>query len=235
MTAEVAVPTAPGERRERLTGVRKFIAARMVASLAQAAQISFHADCDASRLFALRAEWKAAGVAISIEDCLIAALARTLVGFPELNGVGDGDDVVYHNAVHVAVAIAGPHGLRTPVVRDANRKSLLELADCRANLVTRARSNTLKVSEMKGGTVTVSNLGQTRVDHFTPILNAGQLVLLGIGRARPQLALTGNGAIIERRVIGLSLTVDHRIVDGDPAARFLTQLCEEIERFDPGF
>lgn len=217
---------------DRLTGVRKAIAERMSASLATAAQLSYHVDADVTELMRLRTAWKQQGVRISLEDCILAVFARTLAGFPELNGVLDGDQIARDRHVHVAVAISVAGSLMTPVIRNADLLSLTGLAGARAELVTRARANKLKVSEMKGGTVTLSNLGLTAVRYFTPILNSGQLLLLGLGRLESRLARASDGSIVDREYIGLSLTADHRVVDGEPAGRFLAALSRALEAFD---
>lgn len=223
-----------GTRRVRIGGVRRFIADRMLESLAEAAQLSFHAEADASALLRQRAAWKATGSPIGVEDCLIAAFAKALGAHPDINGTVTRDEIILSDAIHVAIAIAAPDGLKTPVLRDAGTKTVEQIAIERRDLVTRALAKKLQVSEMKGGTATVSNLGMTRVQHFTPILNSGQMALLGIGCVTPRLAFDGAGNVIERQMLGLSLTVDHRVVDGEPAGRLLTRVCHEIEAFGSG-
>lgn len=220
-----------GVERVKLSGVRRIIADRMMESLSSSAQLTFHAEVDATRLFTLRAQWKREGSPISLEDCFISAFARCLARHRLLNGITDLEAVTFSDAVHIAVAIATPSGLMTPVIRDAAEKNLLSVAMTRKELIARALRNELKVSEMKGATATLSNLGNSRVQHFTPILNAGQLVLLGLGCVTPRLVMGPDG-VEQRSMIGISLTVDHRIVDGAPAGEFLTSLCEEVEKFE---
>lgn len=218
-----------GVRRVRMGGVRRFIADRMLESLADAAQLSFHAEANATGLLRQRAVWKAAGSPIGVEDCLIAAFVKALRAQPDINGTVTGDEIILSDAIHVAIAIAAPDGLKTPVLRDAGAKTVEQIAVERRDLVSRALAKKLQVSEMKGGTATISNLGMTRIQHFTPILNGGQMALLGIGCVTPRLALDDDGSVVERQMLGLSLTVDHRVVDGEPAGRLLTRICEEIE------
>lgn len=233
MATTAASEEDPGVRRIRIGGVRRFIADRMLESLADAAQLSFHAEADATGLLRQRAEWKVAGSPIGIEDCLISAFVAALGAQPEINGTVTKDEIILSGAIHVAIAIAAPDGLKTPVIRDAGTKSLEQIATERRELVSRALARKLQVSEMKGGTATISNLGMTRVQHFTPILNGGQMALLGIGCVTPRLALDGDGKLLERQMLGLSLTVDHRVVDGEPAGRLLTRICSEIEAIHP--
>lgn len=215
----------------RLAGVRGAIAAKMAKSLQTAAQLSFHAECDVTDLLALRSRLNAAG-RCGVEDLLILALCRALRAHPGLNGHVMDDRIELRAAIHVAVAIALPGGLMAPCLFDVQDMDLARIAAARADLVARARNGALKVSEMTGGTITLSNLGQSRVTYFTPVLNLPQIAILGVGRARDQLVDRGDGHPAKRTLMGLSLTVDHRAVDGGPAAAFLTALCEEIENVD---
>jgi len=217
---------------DRLAGARRVIAQRMMQSLAASAQLTYHADADVTDLMARRAAWKARGVGVSLEDCAIAALAGALAAQPKLNGTLQDDLLKLEATVDVAVAISVGDGLMTPVIRNADRLDLLGVAGARADLVARARSGALKVSDMKGGTTTLSNLGLTVVRHFTPILNGGQLTLLGLGRIEPRLARSPMGEVVERLSLGLSLTADHRVVDGEPAARLLGDICARLGGLD---
>ncbi len=116
-----------------------------------------------------------------------------------------------------------------PAVFSADQKDLQERAECRKDVVERARANKLTVSEMTGGTFTMTNLGRSRVRFFTPIVSLPQIAILGIGETYDELSLDSEGQLVSKKMIGLSLTFDHRAVDGGPAADFLTDLCLEIE------
>lgn len=216
---------------ERLGGVRGVIAQRMMESLSGSAQLTYFADADVTDLLARRAEWKAQGQAIGLEDCVIAALAAVLPEFPDFNAWLDDSVLTRVSQLDVSVAISAPSGLMTPVVRGADALGLSEIAANRRDLVDRALSARLKVSEMKGGTFTISNLGLTRVRHFTPILNRPQVALLGLGRIEDVGQRGGDGELVWRKQMGLSLTADHRVLDGDPSGRFLTALCAALESF----
>lgn len=205
----------------RFAGVRGVIAERMQQSLATTAQLSFFADADAAALSTAREAWKAAGTRIGYEDLLIAALARTLPAFPLFNAHETDGAVVPQQAIHVGVAIALPGSLVVPCVFDCGEKELATIAGERASLVERAPLNRLTVREMSSATISISNLGLTRVRHFTPILN------------RPQTAIIGLGRIGRDGAMGVSLTVDHRAIDGAPAGDFLTALCEALEGTQP--
>ncbi len=205
----------------RFTGIRGMIARRMKDSLAETAQLSFFADASVAPLLAAREAWKAAGHRIGIEDLVIHALARVVKAHALLNAHEIDGEIVPQPRVNVGVAIAIPDALVAPCVFDCDRKGLQEIASERASLVERAPRNRLTVAEMSGGTITITNLGQTRVRHFTPIL------------ARPQTAIVGLGRISAAGDMGLSLTVDHRAIDGWPAGQFLTDLCEALEGAHP--
>jgi pyruvate dehydrogenase E2 component (dihydrolipoamide acetyltransferase) len=209
------------------------IADQMVASLRDAAQLTHHARADMSALMATRAVLAQADVKVSVEDLLMAALVRVLGRHPEMNGVVKGREIVLSNRIDLCVAIALPGNLlAAPAIFGACGKSLPELRAARQDLAARARTNTLTVSEMTGGTFTISNLGLSRVEQFTPILNAPQIGILGIGRI-VETAVPGADGVTFRPFAGLSLTFDHRAVDGSPAADFLNDLCTEIEGFAP--
>jgi pyruvate/2-oxoglutarate dehydrogenase complex dihydrolipoamide acyltransferase (E2) component len=224
--------SAPVPSPVRLAGARRVIAQRMVQSLAASAQLTYHTDADITDLMARRAAWKARGAKMSVEDCAIAALAGALAAQPQFNGTLQEDVLTLSESVDVSIAISTGGALLTPVVRNAERLGLAELAAARADLVSRARSGTLKVSEMKGGSTTLSNLGLTAVRHFTPILNGGQLTLLGLGRIEPRLSRDVDGKLRERLTLGLSLTADHRVIDGEPAGRLLGDICDRLATLD---
>lgn len=216
---------------ERIQGVRAAIARRMMDSLRDAAQLTYFDDADVTRALTQREGWKAAGQRIGIEDMVIAAIALAVRKFPDFNATVEDDMFRVLPNVDVSVAISTPAGLMTPVVRDVQAASLVEIAERRRDLVTRAMEGRLKVSEMKGGSFTISNLGLTRVRHFTPILNRPQVALLGIGRITDMVGLDAGGTLSNRKLMGLSLTADHRVIDGEPSGRFLACLCEELENF----
>jgi pyruvate dehydrogenase E2 component (dihydrolipoamide acetyltransferase) len=205
----------------KFVGIRGVIAKRMLESVQTTAQLSFFADADASALTEARRWWKDAGQKVGYEDLVIAALARILPDFPLFNAHEVEGAVVPQDAINVGVAIGLPGALVVPCVFDCAAKSLPEIAAERASLVERAPINKLTVKEMSGGTISVSNLGLTRVRHFTPVLN------------RPQTAIIGLGRIGRDGLMGISLTVDHRAIDGQPAGEFLTALCEALEGPQP--
>ncbi|RNF32866.1 2-oxo acid dehydrogenase subunit E2 [Paracoccus methylarcula] len=216
-----------------LRGARGMIADKMVASLSVAAQLTHHARADMSAVMRAKGTLAEEGIRASVEDLLMAALIRVLKRHPDLNGIVREREVHLSPQVDLCVAIALPGNLlAAPAIFGAGDKSIAELRAARQDLATRAKSNKLSVAEMTGGTFTVSNLGTSRVEQFTPILNAPQIAILGIGRI-VETAVRDGDDLVWRPFAGLSLTFDHRAVDGAPAAEFLGDLCTEIEEFRP--
>ena len=206
------------------------IADKMVSSLRETAQLTHHATADASALVTAKERFDRSGQKTSIEDLAMFAVIRTLVDFQELNARLEQGAINTSRPVHLCVAIGLPNNLLVaPAIFDAQSLSLAELRAARQDLAARARTNGLSVREMTGGTFTISNLGLTRVEHFTPILNAPQVAILGLGRMVEKPVKDQEGKIAFVPHIGLSLTFDHRAVDGAPAAAFLTAVCERLE------
>lgn len=228
--------TAPAEGTDQtvpLRGARGMIADKMVASLHEAAQLTHHARADVSTVLSAKAALAERGTRVSVEDLLMAALVRALRRHPDLNGIVKGRDILLSGQIDLCVAIALPGNLlAAPAIFGACGKSLEELRAARQDLAARARANKLTVREMTGGSFTISNLGLTRVEQFTPILNAPQIAILGVGRV-VETAVPAPEGVAFRPFVGLSLTFDHRAVDGAPAAQFLSDLCAEIEGFAP--
>ena len=214
----------------RLTGLRGMIAQKMQESVAKTAQLSFLCDVDASALVAARSAWKAAEFKVGYEDLIIRALASVLERFPLFNALEGEAGVELQDRIHVSCAIALPGTLVAPAIFDVQTLGVPAIASAREDLVARAKTGKLSVREMSAGTITVTNLGLTRVEHFTPILNRPQQAIIGLGRIAPRPWVAEDGAtLVVRPVIGLSLTVDHRVIDGGPAGDFLTALATEIE------
>lgn len=229
MTAEAE----PAVRSVPLRGARGMIADKMAASLRDSAQLTHHARADVSALLAGKQRLADDGVKVSVEDLLIAALVRVLKRRPDINGVVKGREVLLADRVDLCVAIALPGNLlAAPAIFGACAKSLTDLRAARQDLAARARVNKLTVTEMTGGSFTISNLGLSRVEQFTPILNAPQIGILGVG-CIVETAVKAADGVAFRPMTGLSLTFDHRAIDGAPAADFLTELCVEIEGFAP--
>ena len=218
-------------------GARRLVAERMHASLRDTAQLTMTSYADATRLLQLRAAFKTADPqfemsGVTLNDLLLFAVARTLTEHPEINATcRDGEsglEIVRSAAVHLAFAVDTPRVLMVPVIRDAAGLRVRELSKRAADLAERCREGSVTPAELSGGTFTVSNLGSLGVESFTPILNPPQAAILGVGAVtwRP----IGEQEVQQQ--IALSLTIDHRLIDGAPAARFLQTLCARIAELD---
>lgn len=160
---------------------------------------------------------------------LVKIVATLLPECPALNACWLDNGIRLHDATHVSVAVDTEHGLLAPVLAHTDRLSVQEIARQFRSMVERARQGTLSHKELQGGTFTVTNLGAFDVDFFTPIINVPQAAILGIGRIVREPVVRGD-AIVIGETIGLSLTFDHRVIDGAPAARWLQRLCQAIGR-----
>jgi pyruvate dehydrogenase E2 component (dihydrolipoamide acetyltransferase) len=215
-------------RRVPLTATRKTIARRMLHSHQTTAPVTLTRDADATELVALRqrllSELAGQSGRPTYTDLLVSIAGRCLKHHPHLNASFDGDELVLFDAVHIGLAVDTDRGLIVPVLRDVEQKGVLALARERSELVRRTLDGTVTTEELAGATFTLSNLGALGVDSFTPLLNPPQVAILGTGRIRP--------AANSRQAMFLSLTFDHRSVDGAPAARLLAEIAALIERPD---
>jgi pyruvate dehydrogenase E2 component (dihydrolipoamide acetyltransferase) len=221
----------PGERVP-FEGIRRVVADHLWASLQGTAQVTITREAEASGLVDRRARLEAgfeeaSGARLSYTDLLIHETAQLLLEFPRLNAYLDGESIVVPDAVHMGFAVALEDGLIVPVIRDAHRKPLVEIALERIALADRAVAGAIELDEIEGGTFTITNLGAFGADAFTPIVNPPQCAILGVGRIaeRPWVV---EGELSVRPTVWLSITFDHRLVDGAPAARFLEALAARL-------
>ena len=231
----------PGPRTEtKVKGIRKLIADRMAESLATTAQFTLNASALAVRLQELRARFKASDPSlglsgITIGDLVVFAAARTLKRFAFLNAHfvrrSGGDAVVEFEDVHIGVACDTPRGLMVPVVRNADRLTLKQISDETKRLAEACRSSTVKPDELAGSTFSVSNVGAFGIESFTPVLNIPEVAILGVGGISLKPVQKG-AEIAFLPSLGLSLTINHMVVDGAPAAKFLKALCDAIGEVD---
>jgi pyruvate dehydrogenase E2 component (dihydrolipoamide acetyltransferase) len=234
--APAASPAGPPRAvRERipLIGVRKTIAERLRSSLSTNAPVTLTREVDAEALAEARERLKPSFAGGLPYDALFVKIVAAALGErPELNAVVEGDAILLLSEIHVGVAVAVRAGLLVPVVRDADKRSLGEVAADVVALSGRAQAGQLKAEDMVGGTFTITNLGAYGVDAFTPIINPPQAAILGIGRILPR-AVVRDGQLVARRTCTLSLTFDHRVTDGAPAARLLEGIASRMG--DEGF
>lgn len=219
-----------------LKGARKIIAGRLLESLRTTAQFTLNASADARALLAFRRRCKESAELralrnVGINDLLLYAVAQTLPNFPDLNALFENNSVYQYRAVHLAMAVDSERGLLAPVIRAADSLSLAELAAEAQRLAEACRAGRAHPDELTGGTFTVSNLGALGIESFTPLLNPPQTAILGLGSISLK-PVQLRDEISFRPHIGLSLTVDHQVVDGAPAARFMQRLSANLARID---
>lgn len=229
----IATPTVSGPSGSAIpiTSLRRTIADRMHRSKSLTAPVTLTARVDATVMAKLRADWKAGAhheVLPSYSDMIMKLVSVVLQKHPALNARWEETRIVQPDSVNIGLAVDTPEGLLVPVVRDAQTLTLGHMAKKTADLVARARQRRLSAEELRGGTFTISSLGGMGVDMFTPIINHPESAVLGIGRiVREPVAV--NDAVVLRDRMWLSLTFDHRVVDGAPAARFLETLGRAVE------
>jgi pyruvate dehydrogenase E2 component (dihydrolipoamide acetyltransferase) len=220
---------APLGQRIPFEGMRRAIAEQLVHSLQTMAQLSMHTTADVTELTGTReamgARW---GRKPSYTDLLVKAVAVALQQHPLLGARLEGDEIVLPTEFNIGVAVGLEDGLIVPVVRNADRLTVPEIGDRIKDLAQRARENALEVDEVTGGIFTLTNLGMFGIEAFTPIINPPEVAILGVGRIVQELALV-DGQVSARDRLTLSLSLDHRIVDGAPGAQFLQTLVQLLE------
>jgi len=231
---------APAARTIPFKGVRRTIAQRMQESLQSMAQLTITMEVDVTEAGHMCRELSAReqaspgeGVTVTYTHAIVKAAALALAEHPRLNASLEGEVIRLPDEVNVGVAVALDEGLIVPVVREADRKPLRQIAIEARELSEKARQGTLSVDEVTGGTFTVTTLGMYDVDVFTPIVNPPQCAILGVGRVKDVPAFVAGGEgdqVVRRSVVNLSLSFDHRVVDGAPAAEFLRRVKHYLEQ-----
>jgi pyruvate dehydrogenase E2 component (dihydrolipoamide acetyltransferase) len=231
---EPAATTTPGERRISVVGLRKAIARQMVRSVSTIPQFTEFAIFDATTLTEARARSKAAGKSLTPLPYFIHAVAAAVRAYPLLNSSWDEarDEIVVKETIDVGIAVNTEKGLLVPVIRDADRLDLSTIAEQSGRLIEGARAGTLTAADMTGGTITITNVGASGpVETGTPIINPPECCVVGFGaiKLRPMVL---DSQVVARPGAWISISVDHRIVDGAMATEFLTTLVERLERPD---
>ena len=229
--AAVSAPAAqegPREEVKRMNGMRKAIARNMQNSHMTSPTVTFNLGCDATELARLRARLKADDIKVSYTDILVKLVAVALREFPLLNCSVDGDNIIYKNYVNMGVAVALDNGLVVPNVRDADKKGLREISAEVKELANLARTGGLPMDRLSGGTFTITNLGMYGIESFSPIINQPEVAILGVNTIVEKPVVI-DGEICVRPILNLSLTADHRVVDGSVAAQFLQRVKKLIE------
>lgn len=232
--APAPAPTMrPRETRQRMSGIRQKIAQRLVEVQHTAAILTTFNEADMSRVMELRARYKDAfktkhGVSLGFMSFFVKATIEALKAFPAVNGRIDGSEIVLYNAYDIGVAVSTERGLMVPVIRDADRKSFAEIEKAIAAFAVKAREGTIAVSDLQGGTFTITNGGVFGSLLSTPILNPPQSGILGMHAIQKRPVAIDDQVVI-RPMMYLALSYDHRIVDGREAVSFLVRIKESIE------
>jgi pyruvate dehydrogenase E2 component (dihydrolipoamide acetyltransferase) len=229
-------PSLPSEvgpgRVEKLSQMRKAIARRLTESKQQVPHFYLTIDVDAEPLVAARAllnaQLAASGEKVSLNDLIIKACAVALSLFPRANASFQGESIVYHERVDISVAVAVPEGLLTPVVRNADQLGVLAISRAVRELAGRAKDKKLKPEEMQNGTFSISNLGMYGIDEFSAVINPPEGAILAVGAVRDE-PVVKNGAVVPGKRMAMTLSCDHRVIDGAVGAEYLKVLRGLLE------
>jgi pyruvate dehydrogenase E2 component (dihydrolipoamide acetyltransferase) len=209
--------------------MRRAIASRLVESTREAPHFAIRGSARVDALLALRADLNGSvGVRVSVTDLVVAAAARAHVAVPEMNVIWTPDAIRSYRSVDIAVAVATDAGLVTPVLRDVPAMTISALSRANADLASRARDGALRQDELVGGTLTVTNLGMFGTEDFTAVINPPHAAILAVGAARPE-AVVNDGELGVATVLRVTLSVDHRPVDGAVAARWMAAFLSLLE------
>ena len=222
------VERAIAEKPKPMSRMRQTIARRMTESFTTTPHFYVTVAVDMTELVSLASEMKAQGGAYKINDFLLKAVALTLLEFPAVNSTTDGKQVRWHGRVHLGLAVALEDGLVVPVIRDADRLSLADLHDRAAELAAKARSGKLGPKDLGGSTFTISNMGMLDVENFTAIINPGESAILAVSSVLKQPVVRDDQVVV-RSIMKMTVSADHRIVDGALAARFANAIKHKLE------
>jgi len=228
------VAAGAGDTVIPLSGMRRIIAERLLSSKTHLPHFYLTIEVDAAPLMKLRAEANAAaetsgGQKLTVNDFVLKAVVTAAQKVPQVNASFAGDSIIQYGAVNLSVAVAVEEGLVTPVIRDAQKKSLREISDAVKDLATRARNKKLKPDEFAGGTITVSNLGAYGIDQFCAIINPPQALILAIGAIVKKPVVGPGDTIVVGQRVSITLSADHRVVDGAVGANYLAELKKLLE------
>ncbi len=236
-TAQSVSATPSGETRAPISRIRSLIAGRMANNAHTTAPVTLTTEADATELVRLRKQLKedmsaATQPVPTYNDLLAKLVAAALVEHPMLNARFEGSEIVMSSSIHIGLAVDTERGLLVPVVRDVQMKGIRQITQESGRLIEQARTGTIRADDLQGGTFTISNLGMYDIDAFTPIINLPECAILGVGRIVPKQVVMDADAerVAIRHLMFLSLTLDHRLVDGAPAARFLQRVKQFVEQ-----
>jgi pyruvate dehydrogenase E2 component (dihydrolipoamide acetyltransferase) len=226
-----ATPTSSEVRGERiipLSSMRKVIAKRMTQSLQNMAQANHRMKVDMTEVIRFREKLKSDNVKVSYTDILTKVVAKALKDFPLINSSFTDRGILVKDYVNVGLAVAIENGLIVPVIKDADMKTLEEISTDSAQLIDKAKKGELPPEDYCGGTFTITNLGMFDIDEFTAIVNPPESAILAIGKIDRAVIAEGDDIVI-KPIMTLSLTYDHRVIDGAPAAQFLQRVKQIMQ------
>jgi pyruvate dehydrogenase E2 component (dihydrolipoamide acetyltransferase) len=229
--SQIAVADIDGllaERPKPMTRMRQIIARRLTESYTHAPHFFVTVSADVTELESLRAELKAQGASYTLTDFILKAAALALEQFPLVNSTSDGDSIRWHSKIHLGLAVALEQGLVVPVIREANELTLAEIHARAQELTAKARAGQLTPADMTGSTFTISNLGMMDVENFTAIINPGESAILAVSSGAKQ-PVVRNDQVVIRSMMKMTLSSDHRLIDGALAARFLNSIRQTLE------
>ena len=234
-SATVSVQEAVQYEDKKLSNIRKTIARNMQQSLSSMAQLTHTTSFDATAVLEYRKQLKKSAQelglpGITVNDIIIYAVSRTILQYPDLNAHFLGDSIRYFKHANIGVAVDTPRGLMVPTIFDADQKSLAEISKEMKTLIAACQDGNISPDKLSGASFTISNLGTFGIESFTPIVNPPQTGILGIN-CTVDCARKGENGIELYPAMGLSLTYDHRAIDGAPASRFLQAICKSLENF----
>jgi pyruvate dehydrogenase E2 component (dihydrolipoamide acetyltransferase) len=229
-----AAAAKEGDQRVPLSGMRRVIAERLLASKTQLPHFYLSIEVDASALMRLRKELNTANEAaglpkLTVNDFVLLAVGRAASSHPYINASWAGDAIIKYGSVNISVAVAVDEGLVTPVIRNADKLSLKEISSAVKDVAKRAREKKLKPEEYQGGTITLSTLGAYGIEQFFAIINPPQAAIVAIGAIVKKPVVNAKNEIVVGERMGISLSGDHRVVDGAVGAEFLSTLRKLIE------
>ncbi len=236
LTSSNKVLTEDVIKEETIKGVRKIISTRMLESLQNSAQLTLNSSADASSLLALRETFKNSQLnsnfsKVNINDLIMYAVTKVLPNHPEINSLMLGDTINYYENIHFGFAVDTPRGLMVPTIKNSQNYNLIELSNEIKKLAYACRDNKIQVEELSGATFTITNLGNMGIDDFTPVLNLPQTAILGVSRINIKPIQSGSEVKFVPH-IGLSLTINHQVIDGAQGARFLQDLATAIKEIN---
>lgn len=223
----------PGAKRVPLSGMRTIIAERLLTSKTTIPHFYLQIDLNAEPLMKMRKQVnesaETSGNKFTVNDFVLKAAVMAMVDVPEVNAAWDPEGIVQYEAVNLAVAIAVPDGLVTPVIREAQNKTMLEISKAVKDFAERAKNKKLSPDEFAGGTITISNLGAYGIERFDAIINPPQSAILSIGTIRKVPVVSESGELVPGMLMGVGMSCDHRVIDGAVGATYLQALRKYLE------